>query len=91
MPANKSIRTPLSLYPAQRAIVEAFAKKTNRSFSNAVQFIIEDWARLADPDGTLLRQSEQTLISKSRAARKPVKKQFNPDIIPSVTRGMLIT
>ena len=57
---NKSISTPTALYPSQRAIVEAFAAKTGRSFSNAMQFIIEDWQRLADPDGTLLEPTPPT-------------------------------
>lgn len=46
---NKDNAVPqnVTLYPAQRAIVEAFAQRTNRTFSNALQFIIEDWQRLS--------------------------------------------
>ena len=47
MSEQKAINTPVSLYPEQRAIIEAFAAESGRSFSNAVQFIIEDWARIS--------------------------------------------
>ena len=82
MTENKSISTPTALYPSQRAIVEAFAAKTGRSFSNAMQFIIEDWQRLADPDGTLL---EPLPPRAARADRKP-----NPAKIKGVKRGLRV-
>jgi hypothetical protein len=39
-------RTSISIFPVHRRIIEEFAGQDHRSFSNAVQFIIEDWARL---------------------------------------------
>jgi hypothetical protein len=42
-PAEK---TSISLFPAQRQIVSEFAARDRRSFSNALQVIIEEWARM---------------------------------------------
>jgi len=71
---DKSISTPVALYPTQRTIVETFAKKNGRSFSNAVQFIIEDWQRLVDPDGSLLKAhkavSRQAALTDIQGVRK---------------------
>lgn len=39
-------KTSISLFPRQRQIVEVFAEEQNRTFSNALQFIIEDWMRM---------------------------------------------
>ncbi len=80
MTDNKSTSTPTALYPQQRAIVEAFAAKTNRSFSNAMQFIIEDWQRLVDPEGALLKQSTQQANKRGRARKI--------EEITGVTRGL---
>lgn len=74
MTDNKSTSTPTSLYPRQRAIVEAFAAKTNRSFSNAVQFIIEDWQRLADPEGELLKPIANRPVNAASVNALPSKR-----------------
>lgn len=42
----KAIITTITLFPSQRQIVALFADENRRSFSNAIQFIIEDWARM---------------------------------------------
>lgn len=63
-PAEQAVPQNITLYPAQRAIVEAFAERTNRKFSNAVQFIIEDWARIADQEA-VVRQAVAALPAKS--------------------------
>lgn len=71
---EKAETKPITLYPTQRTIVEAFAKKNGRSFSNAVQFIIEDWQRLVDPDGSLLKAhkavSRQAALTDIQGVRK---------------------
>lgn len=56
MTNSKSKSTPTALYDRQIRIVEALAAKTTRSFSNAMQFIIEDWYAKSDPEGVLLRE-----------------------------------
>ncbi len=35
----------VSLFPEHDAIVRRFADESHRRYSNALQFIIEDWAR----------------------------------------------
>lgn len=35
----------ISLFPQHDAVIRAFAGKDNRSYSNAAQTIIEQWAR----------------------------------------------
>jgi hypothetical protein len=42
---EKSASKPVALYPRQVAIVEAFAQREHRTFSNAIQHIIEEWAK----------------------------------------------
>lgn len=37
--------TSISFFPQHDAVIRAFASKDNRSYSNAVQTIIEQWAR----------------------------------------------
>jgi hypothetical protein len=82
MTENKSVATPTALYPSQRAIVEAFAAKSGRSFSNAMQFIIEDWQRLADPEGALLKPTTP------RTVRPYRKTKISPASIKGVKRGI---
>ncbi len=74
MQTEKAETTPITLYPRQIAIVEAFAAKDGRKFSNAVQFIIEDWQRTADPEGLLLKSKPTT----PRTVRRPVRKATRP-------------
>jgi hypothetical protein len=38
-------KTSISLFPEQKQIVTEFAEEDRRSFSNALQVIIEEWAR----------------------------------------------
>ncbi len=45
-PSQRAITTAISLYPLQDEIVRQFATETHRRYSNALQFIIEDWARM---------------------------------------------
>lgn len=86
MTDNKSATTPVALYPKQIAIVEAFATKNSRTFSNAVQFIIEDWYSKSDPEGLLLKQHKPTT---PRPARRPVRKTTRPalDSIVGLQKG----
>ena len=44
--SEKAIPTSITLFPNQRQIVTDFATADRRSFSSAVQIIIEDWARM---------------------------------------------
>ena len=47
MSEEKSIHQSITLYPADKAIVErAIQRHMRRNFSDAVQFIIRDWAAL---------------------------------------------
>lgn len=41
-------KTSISLFPSHRQIVADFAAQDHRSFSNALQVIIEDWKRMRD-------------------------------------------
>lgn len=43
---QKAITTAISLYPQHDEIVRQFAAETHRRYSNALQFIIEDWERM---------------------------------------------
>ena len=43
---EKAERVGMSLYPRHIRIIRQFAEETQRSDSNAVQFILEDWKRL---------------------------------------------
>ncbi len=88
MTDEKAVPTPVSLYPTQRAIVEAFADKTGRNFSNAIQFIIEDWARLADPEGLLLGVQPTPKARKPTKGSKTSKAIVSPDQIRGLRRGM---
>ena len=44
--SEKAIPTSITLFPSQRQIVSDFATADRRSFSSAMQIIIEDWARM---------------------------------------------
>ena len=39
----------ITLYPEQIEIVKQFAKASRRNFSNALRFIIEEWAAAQPP------------------------------------------
>lgn len=41
---DKALTTGVALYPSQIAIVRELAARERRSFSNALQVIIEQWA-----------------------------------------------
>lgn len=41
---EKAVTKTVVLYPRQVAAVEAFGKRERRNFSNAIQYIIEQWA-----------------------------------------------
>ena len=42
----KTFTKAVTLYPQQDKIIRTYADEFNRSYSNALQFIVEDWARL---------------------------------------------
>ncbi len=42
-PGERTINKAVSFYPNQLAIVKAFANMERRTFSNAVQVIVEQW------------------------------------------------
>ena len=65
---GKATPTNVSLYQTQSDIVEAFAGETNRTFSNAVQFIIEDWARISGFKEKL--DADKIKARKPRASRR---------------------
>ena len=44
--SEKATPTSVTLFPSQRKIVEDFATAERRSMSNAMQVIIEEWARM---------------------------------------------
>jgi hypothetical protein len=52
-------KTSISLFPAQRQIVSEFAAQDRRSFSNALQVIIEEWARMKKTRETASQSTEQ--------------------------------
>lgn len=39
-----ALKVSVSLYPYQVQLIRSFASESRRSFSNALQVIIEDWA-----------------------------------------------
>ena len=43
---DAALRVSLSLFPVHDRTIRHFADETHRTYSNAVQFIIEDWVRL---------------------------------------------
>lgn len=43
---QQATKLSVSLYPRQDTIVKTYALETRRPYSNALQFIIEDWAAL---------------------------------------------
>lgn len=85
MATEKAETTPVTLYPRQIAIVEAFAAKDGRKFSNAVQFIIEAWYATADPEGVLLKQAKPTAQRTARP-RRIVSKPL--ESIPGLRKGV---
>lgn len=87
---EKAETTPITLYPKQIAIVEAFATKNGRKFSNAVQFIIEDWYAKSDPEGLLLKQHKPTTPRTARRAivRKSGKPATSLDAIAGLRKGV---
>lgn len=44
-PKRESRQYSVSLFPEQDQIIRTFCEEAHRNYSNAVQFIIEDWAR----------------------------------------------
>ena len=62
MSKQKSIHQSITLYPADKAIVErAIQRHMRRNFSDAVQFIIRDWAALkAELEGAQPMPKRQT-------------------------------
>ncbi|RPI64767.1 MAG: hypothetical protein EHM48_00115 [Planctomycetaceae bacterium] len=62
MEKEKGITTGIVLYPADKAIVErAIQRHMRRNFSDAVQFIIRDWAQLkAELEGAQSSPKRQT-------------------------------
>ena len=87
MTNEKAVSTPISLYPTQRAIVDAFATETNRNLSNAIQFIIEDWARITG-------FQEKVAAGKHAAPagrRRTQNPKGDPGNVKGVRKGMALT
>lgn len=85
MTQEKAVPTPISLYPKQRAIVEAFVAETNRSFSNAVQVIIEDWARIS---GFEEKMQAAQAEKREPAPKKTKRGKSDPGKVRGVRKGM---
>lgn len=84
MTDEKAVSTPISLYPTQRAIADAFAAETGRNLSNAVQYIIEDWARLTG------FQEKMQAEKRPAQARGKRSKKIEPAKVPGVRKGMAL-
>ncbi len=82
MTHEKAVPTPISLYPTQRAIADAFADETGRNLSNAIQFIIEDWARLTGFQEKM--QAKQSAAAPPKAKRR----QTDPGKVRGVRKGL---
>jgi pyrroline-5-carboxylate reductase len=69
---GKAIFTSVSLFPAHKQIVADFAAQDHRSFSNALQVIIEDWKRMheAVADGRMV------LLAIRPEDRQPINNQI---------------
>jgi hypothetical protein len=87
---NKENAIPqnVTLYPTQRSVVEAFAQRTNRTFSNALQFIIEDWQRIADPENQL-RADVASMPAVAPAVRTSSRKRPTKPVLKSATRSAI--
>jgi len=57
--SEKATPTSVTLFPSQRKIVEDFATAERRSMSNAMQVIIEDWARMKKAREAAAQPAEQ--------------------------------
>jgi hypothetical protein len=44
--AENAVKITASLYPEHTRVVREFAQESHRTFSNALQFIINDWVAL---------------------------------------------
>ena len=86
MTNEKAVSTPISLYPTQRAIVDAFATETNRNLSNAIQFIIEDWARITWFQEKVAAEARTTPAGRRRR-RNP---KGDPGKVKGVRKGMAL-
>lgn len=85
MTDGSAINQNVSFYPQDIALVEAVQKRNGAGFSGAVRFIIRDWQRLVDPQGTLTSQPDPK--SKTRP-RKVTRKSNQPiDAIDGVRKG----
>lgn len=83
MTDKKAVSTPISLYPTQRAIAEAFAEETGRNLSNAIQFIIEDWARITGFQDKLQADQHAATTKKTRRGKS------DPSKVRGVHKGMV--
>lgn len=49
LPSDQALKVSVSLYPEQVRLIRYYATESRRSFSNALQFIIDDWAKQQQP------------------------------------------
>jgi hypothetical protein len=88
MTDEKAITQPITIYPTDRAIVEAVQKRNGTGFSGAVRFIIREWARNSGLQDTL--HTDTIPLTKPRTSKPSASKRarkFDPDSIAGVRRG----
>jgi hypothetical protein len=69
---SKAIFTTVSFFPSQKQIVADFAAQDHRSFSNALQVIVEDWKRMREA----LADGRMVVLQIRPEDRQPISNQI---------------
>jgi len=84
MTDEKAETQPITIYPSDRAIVEAAQARNGSGFSGAIRFIIREWARSSGLQDALQKPTPPRSI-KPRATARVRKAKLSE--IPGVDRG----
>jgi hypothetical protein len=90
MTNEKTENQPITIYPFDRAIVEAVQKRNGQTFSAAVRFILREWARSSGLQDTLtetIAPTPQRVITPRASARSRARKE-KIEAIPGLKRGL---
>lgn len=87
MTGEKAETQPITIYPADRAIVEAVQNRNGSGFSGAIRFIIREWARLSGVNEVVDESISQPAprMVRPRASKRIRARRLSE--IPGVTRG----